>query len=69
MQSARELSVITSYNGTNLTKSFNTAGYALLMQQTGLEVRTSASLFDDKCEDFGMVGYESHAGIKALVAV
>jgi len=42
MQSARELSVINSYNGTNLTKSFNTACYALLMQQAGLEVRTSA---------------------------
>jgi len=42
MQSARELSVITSYNGTNLTKSFNTAGYALLTQQVGLEVRISA---------------------------
>jgi len=42
MQSARELLVINSYNGTNLTKSFNTAGYALLMQQAGLEVCTSA---------------------------
>jgi len=42
MQSARELSVITSYNGTNLTMPFNTAAYALLTQQAGLEVRTSA---------------------------
>jgi len=42
MQSARELSVINSYNGANLTKSFNIAAYALLTQQVGLEVRISA---------------------------
>jgi len=42
MQSARELSVITSYNGTNLTRPFNIAAYALLTQQVGLEARTSA---------------------------
>jgi len=42
MQSASGLSVINSYNGTNLTMSFNIAAYALLAQQAGLEVRTSA---------------------------
>jgi len=31
--------------------------------------RTPASLFDYKYEDFGIVGYESHAGIKAPVAI
>jgi len=42
MQSASELSVINSYNSANLTMPFNTAAYALLTQQAGLEVRTSA---------------------------
>jgi len=42
MQSARELSVITSYNGANLTMPFNTAAYALLTQQASLEASTPA---------------------------